>query len=1139
MHLTSATSVRELAFRLAEVLADVPADPFECEWLAVPSDGMRRWLTLELAGHLGAVPGRGDGVAANIVRAYPGTLRTAVLAAGRGADDSDPWSLGRLVWAVLEVADRHPGPASAALGTVAPGASRYGRARQVADLFDRYHLQRPAMIRSWADGFDVDGSGQRLSDRHRWQPELWRLVRRHLDEPSPPERLPGLLDGVRQGTVELDLPGRLILFGFSVLPGAGFLDLAQAVAARRQVHLFVVEPCPFDGTRLLDAFPPPPRDEPRLRANDPTADLVAHPLLRSWGRLPREAALLLADAQSTGLPATGHLDGDHLDVAGSAGGDRQPSLLGRLQHDLRTNTRPLPAPVDPGDRSIQFHACFGDMRQVEALRDALLHLLNEPGSDLTEDDIVVLCPALDRFAPLVEAAFGPSAEARSAPEAEGRPRLRYRIADQSIRFTNPVLGATTALLELVTGRFDAAAVLDFLGQAPVRIALDLDDDDLATIAGWAEETMVRWGLDPAQRARIGVPESVEGGSWQDGLDRLLFGAAVHDDGLDLAIGSVAPYGVEGSDVDTLSRLAWALVAIAALEAEVEHLHVLDEWMDILQQACAELIASPQGEPWQAEALTRIMADVVEASGGPGGSRVLLTFGDLCRVVDERLADEAGRPDFFRGGITVTSLTPLRWVPFRVVCLLGLDQAAFSSPAISADDLVGAAPQVGDRDPRGESRQALLEAVLSAGDRLVVTRQGYDVRTNQSVPRSVVAAELFDAVVAMAPVDGAAELARRLEIEHPRHPFDEPCLTDGSLLPGQRWSFSPSDLDGAVARRSRAHRAAPFLASPLAPAHSPVIDLDDLRAFLADPVKTFMTGVLDLQLPKERKAVDAVLPLQLVGLERWSVGNRLLRSLLDGDDLARWIDKERASGTLPPGVLEEPALGELLGTVTALLDRADDVGFRRGQPDLFDVDVLLDDGTRVVGTVPLRLGGSHRGPARLQFSRVKPAHRLAAWLDLMVLVAADPSPPWRSVVVGQVPGKKGAVETVDLVPAATDGSGRSARSALAVAVDCYRRGQREPLPLLPALSLAVHRGDNPSKVWSERRGFGEAEEPAVRLAFGRMDLGAVLGMPAVTGDPPGPGGRVARYARYLWGAVDGSTVEMTPAGGNRAATGAAS
>ncbi len=144
MHLTSATSVRELTSRLAEVLADVPADPFEPEWLAVPSDGMRRWLTLELAGHLGAVPGRGDGVAANIIRAYPGTLRTAVLAAGRGEDDADPWSLGRLVWAVLEVADRHPDPASAALGTVAPGASRYGRARQVADLFDRYHLQRPA-----------------------------------------------------------------------------------------------------------------------------------------------------------------------------------------------------------------------------------------------------------------------------------------------------------------------------------------------------------------------------------------------------------------------------------------------------------------------------------------------------------------------------------------------------------------------------------------------------------------------------------------------------------------------------------------------------------------------------------------------------------------------------------------------------------------------------------------------------------------------------------------------------------------------------------------------------------------------------------------------------------------------------------
>ena len=82
------------------------ADPFTPEWLAVPSDGMRRWLSLELARSLGASGRGGDGVVANVVRAYPGTLRSTVLAAARGKDHPDPWDIDRLVWSVLAALDR-------------------------------------------------------------------------------------------------------------------------------------------------------------------------------------------------------------------------------------------------------------------------------------------------------------------------------------------------------------------------------------------------------------------------------------------------------------------------------------------------------------------------------------------------------------------------------------------------------------------------------------------------------------------------------------------------------------------------------------------------------------------------------------------------------------------------------------------------------------------------------------------------------------------------------------------------------------------------------------------------------------------------------------------------------------------------
>ena len=170
-----------------------------------------------------------------------------------------------------------------------------------------------------------------------------------------------------------------------------------------------------------------------------------------------------------------------------------------------------------------------------------------------------------------------------------------------------------------------------------------------------------------------------------------------------------------------------------------------EWVERIGETCAALFATERDQGWQLEALERILAEVVESSvhHGEAPSTVPLEFGDVRRLLDERLDDKVGRADFFRGGITVTSMTPLRWVPFRVVCLLGMDQAAFGAEGSAGDDLSALVPLIGDRDPRGEARETLLEAVLAAQDHLVVVREGHDVRTNQVVPRAVPTTELFE------------------------------------------------------------------------------------------------------------------------------------------------------------------------------------------------------------------------------------------------------------------------------------------------------------------------------------------------------------------------------------------------------------
>lgn len=920
-----------------------------------------------------------------------------------------------------------------------------------------------------------------------------------------------------------------MFFGFTLLPAGDFVELTRAVATWRDVHIFLLEPTRLDPRSLLEWSPTPSDGAGRARGNDPTIEVVNHPLLRSWGRLHRETALLLADGESDRPPV------ERIDQPV----DAPTTLLGRLQHDIRANVAPVASLVPgPTDRSVQFHACYGDTRQVEVLRDALLHLVAAPGSDLTEDDIVVLCPSLQRFAPLIEAVFGRSAEpvdpssgnplrpdgTDPAVNSHRAPALRYRIADQSIRAGNPVLGAASTLLELVAGRFDVASVLEFLSLAPVRQRLGFDDEQLGVITEWMEATNVRWGLDADHRDRLGLPASIATNTWQAAIDRLLIGSTVYEESLRLSVGEVAPFGVEGGDVEVAGALAEALGHLAELAGETASSHTLAAWIDHITRACSALFATPRDVAWQTEALERVLFAVIDTASVDGTtSDVPLTFADVRRVVGERLDDTVGRADFFRGGITITSMTPLRWVPFRAVCLLGVDQAAFGSETSAGDDLTAAMPQVGDRDSRGEAREALLEAVLAAGEALVVVRNGRDVMTNQVIPRSVVASELFDAVVASVDAADRPVVASRLEIDHPRQAYDERCFEHGGLVDNVVWGFDRGALDGAMARRAQTSVRAPFLTTPLAPVDGDVIELADLHTFFNGPVGAFFTQRLQARLPRVEDELPRVLPTELGGLERWKVGNRLLEARLDGFTSDEWLRYERALGTLPPGALGTDAIAALEDDVDKLVQAATQLGMGPDPAQSAVVDAHLADGSRVVGSVPLRLDPSAPGPIRLYYSRFKAAHRIGAWLDLIALLNTDPDTPWRSVAISRPENASRDAFVTDLVAApSTLANQAGPTEALEVAVDCYRRGMCEPIPLFPSFSFDLY--NNKSGTW-QAQGFGppgEGDALAVRLAFGDRDRLAITEMPARPGDPTGPYGRVWRYATYLYRTIARST-----------------
>lgn len=1076
LHIHRAERADVLARALAGVLASPQEDPFAPEVVAVPAKGVERWLTQTLSGVLGA-GGAADGVCANIAFPSPSALVAEALAAASGvAQAEDPWAQERAVWTLLRVIDaslsepwcavpaRHLGAVDATGGEHRAGR-RYATAAQVAALFDSYAAQRPALITEWAAGLDTDGAGAPVPDDLLWQPMLWRGLRAEIGTPSPAERLDAACARLRARPDLVALPPRLSLFGVTRLAGDQ-LAVLSALAAGRDVHLWLVHPSPVLWSTLSE-LPPA-----RTRAEDRSATAVTHPLLAGLGRDVRELQQRLAASAVTGTD-TYHPISELDDVA--AQHDSSMTLLRALQRGIRDDQWPPAAGQVGADGTVQVHACHGPARQVEVLRESLLGLF-AADETLEPRDVLIMCPEVEAYAPLVRAAFGQRAP--GAPETQSDSehpahRLRVRLADRGRGVTNPLLAVIAVLLELADGRVTVTQVLDLAAAETVRRRCGFDDDDIERLREWAAESGARWGIGQRQRQAFGLADFAQN-TLNSAVDRILLGVTAgetSDDWLDLAL----PLDdVDSNDVDLAGRFAEFVDRLAVCLRDLRGPRPAHEWAAALGRALDLLTDVPDAQAWVRTEARQELAAATDHAG-----EVSLRLADVGVLLRSRLAARPTRANFRTGELTVCTMVPMRSVPHRVVALLGLDDEMFPrASAADGDDVLAREPLLGERDPRSEDRQLLLDAVLAARDTLLVFHTGADPVSGAHRPPAVPVAELLDALRAHV---GAAAM-RSVVTRHPLQSFDR-----RNFRAEQPFSFDKVALAGAHAADGPALPRPGFLAAPLPAARTADVALADLISFVEHPVRAFLWQRLGLRVPERDEDIADRLPIELDGLAKWELGERLLAARLTGADPAGLRAAEWRRGTLPPFGFGAAVLDEVEHTVDRLA-RAAQADYA-GPARAVDIAVDLGNGRRLTGTVPEVRGDTL---VRTTFSRLAPKHRIGAWVSLLALTVTEDR-SWRAVSTGR--GQFGRPTwRCELTAPDAPAAGEILRRLVALRDE----GLTEPLPVAPAATA----------VYAERRFRGASTDDAIAAAEREFNGGP---------NGPGPfGDHTDRHLRYVWG-----------------------
>jgi exodeoxyribonuclease V gamma subunit len=1023
-----------LVVALGQVLSERPEDPFRPEIVAVPSKGVERWLAQQLSHVLGAE--HGDGVCANVLfPSYRRFLDEIIGEAEPGyAAAVEEWSPERSVWPLLHVIDqcapsepwcrvlaRHLG-----LDGGGDKGRRFAVAGKLAGLFERYSQSRPDMITAWCGDRDEQVDGTALPADLRWQAELWRRLRAEIGGPSPAELL-------EQTCANAPAGPSFSIFGATRIAPAR-VRLLKALAQRRDVHLWVHHPSPALWAAVRDA-----NERPGRRRDQRPA--VANPLLASMSRDVRELQQILCGVA---------LHDEHHRIA-----DRPATLLGRLQADLAEDRVPAePVLLAEHDRSLQVHATHGAARQVEVLREVILGLLSADPT-LEPRDILIMCPDVEAFAPLVAASFGMADEPNGHPAAQ----LRVKLADRSLRQTNPLLSLLSQLLELAASRVTATQILDLVGAAPVRRRFGFDADDIERLRDWTVAAGARWGLDDAHRRAYQL-SNIAQGTWRSALDRLLLGVAMEEGAA--WVGDTLPLDdVDSGDVDLAGRFAELIDRVDRAIRAFGESHTASQWARLFDDVVRGL--GEEDQPWQGMHLQRELGEVAVNAAD---ADVELSLADITELLRERLAGRPTRASFRTGTLTVCTLVPMRSVPHRVVCLLGMDDGAFPRQSIAdGDDVLAREPRTGERDVRSEDRQLFLDAICSAQENLIITYTGTDPRTGAAVPPCVPLSELLDAIDATALTPGGRPGREHVVITHPLQPFDPRNFLPDELGTPRSFSFDPSALAGARAAVQSRTQPPPLVADrlPSAPSRE-TVSLDDLVRFFQHPVRGFLRQRLEISSAAEEEDPADALTVELDGLSGWAVGDRVLQQCLAGTPRETAARLEHLRGDLPPGPLGVRAMRAIGRRVDALLHASELE--RAAPPESVDIAVPLSDGRALSGTV----GGVRDSTIlTVAYSTLAPKHRLTAWLRYLAVVGASGDADYRAVTVGRSRDEARRSILHGVQP-------DIARRVLELLVRIRDAGLREPLPLVLETS----------EEYASRRSRGATIDDAIPAARRRWE-----------------------------------------------------
>ncbi|MCE2573630.1 exodeoxyribonuclease V subunit gamma [Motilimonas eburnea] len=908
---------------LAHLIQSEPLNhPFIPEQILVQSPGMAQWLKLELADKLG--------ITANIEFPLPASFIwktfTQVLP---NVPEKSPFNKAAMAWALMSLLPEYlEQPEFESLRHYLKqdqnDLRRYQLCQKVADIFDQYLVYRPQWITAWEAG----QSAPDWVEQQAWQPILWRALQQKIHSEfdysqgeKPYHRAAlyaDLIAALQQGKAIPALPKRLFVFGISAM-APEYLKAIIELGKHVEVHLFLTNPCEAFWDDIVDA-----KYLARLRTKqrrnlvlagseltvqqpmslvpseldvDPELGFqLGNPLLASMGKLGRDFLYQLHHFE---VNEYSHFIAPVRD-----------DLLAWLQADILTLANATDEglakrEVAAGDQSLIVVGCHSAMREVEVLHDQLLAMFEQDKS-LTPKDIIVMMPDVNSYSPYIQAVFG---------SASQMCRIPFSISDRSVCQENPVFTSFLHLLRLPISRCTSSELLELLSVPAVLAKFGINQDEFSQIRQWVIESGIRWGLTQQDGEKFALPPLAQN-TWLFGLQRMLLGYAMDD----AMVAGILPYSeCQGLGAAPLGKLCHFVEQLILLSEQLQQAHSMSQWQQLLFGVLDDFYLMADDD---FESLTLIKETLNQLQQQVDESRFAepLSLAILTDYLQQQFNQASGGQKFLAGQVNFCTLMPMRSIPFKVICLLGMNDGVYPrSIAPVGFDLMAEQMQKGDRSRRDDDRYLFLEALCSAQQGLYISYVSRSIKDNTERTPSVLVSELLD-YCEQGFCYEAGSCQQHLLREYPLQPFSPRYFNGEFATYATHWWLDeqPQPMQPFVAIEQGQVQS--YLQPEQLGDEELELELDQLVRFFRHPCQSFFNQTLKVWFSSEQIGQFDHEPFSLDGLDNYLLANQILKQRLAQGDSQQVYSMVKAQGLLPHGEFGHLAFARQESEVASLLQR---------------------------------------------------------------------------------------------------------------------------------------------------------------------------------------------------------------------------